>query len=176
MELISEPLSDKHVLSSFCCGDDSLDRWLRVSALRGGLQDTGRTWVVHDGDGVVLGYYTLAGHALHREALSKTQARSLPVEVPAILLAKLAVDISCQGQGVGKDLLLEAFEHCVSAGGQVAARYVVVDAIDDHAASFYEKFGFQRIPKTDPIRLLRRLKDIEADLAADPRPANDPPP
>lgn len=135
-----------------------------ASALRGNLQDTGRTWVIHEGDGVVLGYYTLAGHALHREALSRSQARSLPREVPAILLAKLAVDISLQGQGVGRDLLLEAFERCVSAGDVVAARYVVVDAVDDHAASFYEKYGFKRIPNTDPIRMHRRLKDIAADL------------
>jgi ribosomal protein S18 acetylase RimI-like enzyme len=168
MELISELLNDTHVLSSFSCGNDSLDRWLRTSALRGNLQDTGRTWVIHEGDGVVVGYYTLAGHALHRGTLSRSQARSLPVEVPAILLAKLAVDISLQGQSVGKDLLLEALERCVAAGEVVAARYVVVDAVDDRAASFYEKYGFQRIPNTDPIRLLRRLREIAADL----RPAN----
>ncbi len=164
MELISEPLNDGHVLSSFSCGNESLDRWLRASALRGSLQDTGRTWVIQEGDGVVLGYYTLAGHALHRDNLSRSQARSLPREVPAILLAKLAVDTSLRGQGVGRDLLVEALERCVAAGEVVAARYVVVDAIDDHAASFYEKYGFQRIPNTDPTRMHRRLKDIAADL------------
>jgi ribosomal protein S18 acetylase RimI-like enzyme len=164
VELISELLSDRHVLSSFSCGNDSLDRWLRSSALRGNLQDTGRTWVIHEGDNVVLGYYTLAGHALHRETLSRSQAHSLPVEVPAILLAKLAVDISLQGQGVGRDLLLDALERCVAAGDMVAARFVVVDAVDDHAASFYERYGFQRIPNTDPIRMHRRLRDIASDL------------
>lgn len=165
MELISEPLNDQHILRYFSCGNDSLDRWLRESALRGHIQDTGRTWVIHDGDGVVLGYYTLAGHVLHREALSRSQGRSLPADVPAILLAKLAVDISLRGQGVGRDLLLDALERCVAAGDLVAARYVVVDAIDDHAASFYEKYGFKRIPDTDPIRMHRRLRDIAADLA-----------
>src|SRR4029450_9950109 len=112
MELISEPLSDQHILSSFSCGNDSLDRWLRTSALRGEAQDTGRTWVIHEGDGVGVGYYTLAGHVLHRRLLTKSQAHSLPAEVPAILLAKLAVDTSLQGQGVGRDLLLEALERC----------------------------------------------------------------
>jgi ribosomal protein S18 acetylase RimI-like enzyme len=164
MELISELLSDWHVVTSFGCGNDSMDRWLRTSALRANAQDTGRTWVIHDGEGVVLGYYTLAGHALHRDNLSRSQARSLPMQVPAILLAKLAVDVSLQGQGVGRDLLLEALERCVAAGYTVAARYVVVDAIDDQAASFYEKYGFQRIPDTDPIRMHRRLRDIAADL------------
>jgi predicted N-acetyltransferase YhbS len=87
-----------------------------------------------------------------------------PVEVPAILLAKLAVDISLQGQGVGRDLLLDALERCVAAGDIAAARYVVVDAVDDHAASFYDKYGFQRIPNTDPIQMHRRLRDIASDL------------
>jgi ribosomal protein S18 acetylase RimI-like enzyme len=89
---------------------------------------------------------------------------SLPREVPAILLAKLAVDNSLQGQGVGRDLLLEALERCVHAGQTVGARYVVVDAADEDAAAFYEKYGFQRIPDTDPIRMQRRLSDIAAAL------------
>jgi ribosomal protein S18 acetylase RimI-like enzyme len=164
MELISQPLSDQHILRYFSCGNDSLDRWLRDSAFRGQAQGTGRTWVIHEGDGVVVGYYTLAAHVLHRETLSKSQARSLPREVPAILLAKLAVDNSLQGQGVGRDLLLEALERCVDAGQTVGARYVVVDAADEHAAAFYEKYGFQRIPDTDPIRMHRRLSDIAAAL------------
>lgn len=167
MDLTSESLDEEHVLTSFSCGKESLDRWLRQSAARGGKQDTGRTFVLHDGDGVVLGYYTLAGHLLHRDSLSlsRTEARSLPEELPAILIAKLAVDLTLQGQGFGRDLLVEALSKCVAAGSIAASRYVVVDAIDEEAASFYTRYGFRPIPGTDPVRLIRRLKDIAADLA-----------
>jgi ribosomal protein S18 acetylase RimI-like enzyme len=99
--------------------------------------------------------------------LSKKQANSLPAEVPAILLAKLALDVSLQGQGLGDELLLDALTRCVRAGEIVASRFVVVDAIDEDAAKFYEKYGFMRIPDTAPVRLLRRLKSIAADLSTD---------
>jgi GNAT superfamily N-acetyltransferase len=115
----------------------------------------------------VVAYYTLTGHALHRDSLSKKQANSLPAEVPAILLAKLALDVSLRGQGLGSKLLLDALTRCVRAGELVASRFVWVDAVDESAAAFYEKYGFTRIPDTAPVRLLRRLKSIAADLSAD---------
>lgn len=164
MDLISELLGESHILTQFSCGKEPLDRWLKHSAARGSKQDTGRTWVIHEGDGYVVGYYTLAAHALHRDNLPKHAARSLPQEVPVILLAKLAVDESLRGQGYGEGLLLEALEKCVAAGAIAASRHVVVDALDEEAVRFYEKYGFERILETN--RLLRRLKDIAADLAA----------
>lgn len=162
MDLISELLDETHILTQFACGKEPLDRWLRTSAARGNIQDTGRTWVVHAGDGYVLGYYTLTAHALHRDNLSQKEARSLPREIPVILLAKLAIDARLKGQGYGRDLLVGVLEKCVDAGAIAASRYVVVDAIDENAAKFYEHYGFDRIPKTD--RLLRRVKDIAPDL------------
>ena len=114
---------------------------------------------------MVLGYYTLAANALHRDTLPKAEARSVPREIPAILLAKLALDQSLRGQGIGRDLLVEALTKCANATLLVAARFVVVDALDESAATFYEKYGFKRIPGTEPVRLLRRLTDITADLA-----------
>lgn len=167
MELASALLDTSHVVSSFISGNDHLDRWLRNSAARGNKQNTGRTWVIHEGDKVVLGYYTLAAHVLHRESLSTRTGRGLPTEIPSILLAKLALDLSLQGQGFGRNLLLEALSKCVSSGLIVASRFVVVDAIDERAATFCERYGFLRISGTDPARLHRKLSDIAADLDDD---------
>jgi GNAT superfamily N-acetyltransferase len=163
----SEPLNDSHILTSFDSGKEPLDRWLRQSAGRGQLQDTGRTFVWHVGDGEILAYFTLTGHALHRGSLSRKQAHSLPAEVPPILLAKLALDASLHGQGLGGELLLDALTRCVRAGEIVVSRFVVVDALDENAVGFYEKYGFTPVPDTEPVRLLRRLKSIAADLSAD---------
>lgn len=66
---------------------------------------------------------------LHRDSLSKKQARSLPAEVPAILLAKLALDTSMHGEGLGAELLLDALTRCAQAGQLVASRSAdLVDA------------------------------------------------
>lgn len=167
MALISEQLNDSHILSSFDSGWEALDRWVRTSAGRAEAQDTGRTFVWHEGDEVVLAYFTLAGHALHRDSLSRSKAGSLPAEIPAIVLAKLALAKTLQGQGLGSELLVDALSRSVRASQLVASRFVVVDAIDDAAAAFYEKFGFTRIPGTEPVRLLRRVRDIATDLATD---------
>lgn len=161
----SEPLHDRHVLGTFSCTDASLDRWLQESAARAIAQGTGRTWVWHEGDDHVIAYFTLVAHIIRREALSRTQGRSLPREVPAILIAKLALAESLHGQGFGEQLLLDALSRCVNAGDIVGSRFVVVDAIDDAAESFYVRYGFQPMPGTAPTRLLKRLASIANDLA-----------
>ncbi|HZE17673.1 MAG TPA: GNAT family N-acetyltransferase, partial [Mycobacterium sp.] len=65
--------------------------------------------------------------------------------VGMVLLARLAVDRSQQGKGVGAMLLAEALRKAVAAGEVAAARLIVVDAVDEDAAAFYERYGFVRI-------------------------------
>jgi GNAT superfamily N-acetyltransferase len=142
-----------------------LDGWLRESALRGQKQDTERTWVWHRGDNLVVAYFTLAAHIIERDGLGAKEQRSLPDRIPAILLAKLALDSSLQGTGLGGQLLLDALIRCVAASTSLGCRFVVVDAIDEKAERFYHTYGFTAMPQ-DPRqrRLLRRLKDIREDL------------
>jgi predicted N-acetyltransferase YhbS len=85
--------------------------------------------------------------------------------IPAILLARLALDRSHQGQGIGAELLWDALRRAVVANRQAAARLVVVDAIDGHAASFYDHFGFGPIPG-NPTRLVQKMSSIEAALGS----------
>jgi GNAT superfamily N-acetyltransferase len=95
--------------------------------------------------------------------------RGGPRQIPAVLLARLALDESLQGQGLGGALLADALERIVAATETVAARFVVVDAIDEHAALFYEHHGFQRIP--DTRRLIQKLTDVTSALRLDvPKP------
>jgi len=78
-------------------------------------------------------------------------------------LARLAVDQSQQGKGVGAMLLAEALRKAVAAGEVAAARLIVVDAVDDNAAAFYERYGFVRAPE-HPLRLYGRMKDVRDSL------------
>ncbi len=110
-----------------------------------------------------MAYFTLAAHLVARESLTKRTARGSPNVIPAILLARLALDLSLQGQGLGAELLWDALSRAVAANRQAAARLVVVDAVDDGAASFYEHFGFEPIP-SNPTRLVQKVSSIEAAL------------
>jgi len=158
-----ERLDDHHDVSDFDSGNDELDGWLRRHALAAQRMDSARTFVITRNDGIV-GYFSLTmGSVLRAEAPAKL-TRGLPAyPVGMVLLARLAVDRREQGKGLGAMLLAEALRKAVAAGEAAAARLVVVDAIDDEAARFYERSGFVAAP--DHLdRLYRRIKDIRASL------------
>lgn len=62
------------------------------------------------------------------------------------MIVKLALTEQLHGQGLGEQLLLDALSRCVVAGEVVGSRFVVVDAIDAAAESFYVRYGFQSLP------------------------------
>jgi predicted N-acetyltransferase YhbS len=76
-----------------------------------------------------------------------------------VLLARLAVDKNNKGQGLGEYLLMHALDAVVSTAATVGVQCVVVDAIDDDAARFYRKYGFE--PLTDePLTLFLPVASI----------------
>jgi GNAT superfamily N-acetyltransferase len=164
--LSSVPLDDaRHTLSGFDSGEASLDEWLLNSALGSDARGITRTFVWTEVDTTnVIGYYTLMAHVLQRAALPKSLGHGSPSEIPAVLLARLALDKSSQGQGLGGALLADALERAALAARNVGARFAVVDALHEPAGAFYEHHGFKRIPGT--LRLVQKMSSIEASLAA----------
>jgi GNAT superfamily N-acetyltransferase len=157
---------DDHDLSDFDSGNDELDGWLRRHALAAQRMDSARTFVITR-NGRVAGYLSLTmGSVLRAEAPAKL-VRGLPAyPVGMVLLARLAVDRREQGRGLGALLLAEALRKAVAAGEAAAARLVIVDAIDDDAVRFYERFGFVAAPE-HPRWLYRRMKDIHSSLESE---------
>jgi GNAT superfamily N-acetyltransferase len=158
-----ERLDAEHDLSEFESGNAELDGWLQRHGLAAQLMDSARTFVLVKQDRVV-GYFSLTmGSVLRQDAPAKL-VRGLPAyPVGMVLLARLAVDRNEQGIGLGGTLLAEALRKAVAAGDAAAARLVVIDAINEDAARFYERHGFIRAPD-HPLRLYRRMKDIAASL------------
>jgi GNAT superfamily N-acetyltransferase len=111
----------------------------------------------------VVAYYSLAAHLLQRDQLPSKLGRGGPRQVPSVLLARLALDQTLRGQGLGGALLADALRRVLRATETVAARFVVVDSIDENAAAFYQHHGFRPIP--DTMRLIAKLSDIAAALA-----------
>lgn len=85
--------------------------------------------------------------------------------IPAVLLARLAVDESVQGRGIGAWLLRDAMLRTLSAADAVGVRVMLVQAISPDARGFYERHGFEPSP-TDPLTLQMLLKDIRAGVDA----------
>lgn len=158
-----ERLNAHHDVSTFDSGSEVLDQWLRRHALAAQRMDSARTFVVTR-SGRVVGYFSLTmGSVLRGEGPAKL-VRGMPAyPVGMVLLARLAVDRSEQGKGIGATLLAEALRKAAAAGEVAAARLVVVDAVDEIAAAFYERYGFVRVPE-HPLRLYRRIKDVRASL------------
>lgn len=73
-------------------------------------------------------------------------ARGAPQQIPTILLAKLALDSTVHGQGLGADLLVHALDTVLAAARRAGGRVVLVDAIDESARAFYEHHDFQQPP------------------------------
>ena len=153
-----------HDPSEFRCGEPSLDEWLVTHAAAEVRRGSARVWVWVDEAGTtptrILGYYSLSASKVARENLPKALGRGGPVEVPAVLIGRLALDASLRGQGLGEVLLADALSRIVDATRTVGARFVVVDALHEGAALFYERLGFRRLPGS--LLLVQKVADIAA--------------
>jgi GNAT superfamily N-acetyltransferase len=161
--LFSEKLTKHHNLSSFDCGKASLDEWLKRFAVVNQRSDAARTYVIHR-SGRVVAYYSLTPGSVRKEESPARVAKGLarhPIGV--ILLARLAVDRSEQGKGLGKALLIDALTRCLEAADTIGARAILVHAIDDEAAAFYRRFGFEP-SRLRPNQLMLLMKDLRASL------------
>jgi predicted N-acetyltransferase YhbS len=164
---VSEPLDADHEIEGFACGVDVLDLWLRRHARHAQAMRTARTFVWQRGDGVVVAYFSLAAHLVLRSELPRRVGQGSPDSIPAVLLARLALDRALRGQGLGGELLWDALSRACAAADVAAARLVVVDAIDSSAASFYAHHGFGAVPG-NPHRLVQKVNDIAAALQPGP--------
>jgi len=158
-----EKLTKDHDVSTFDCGKASLNDWLRRFALTNQQNDSARTYVLHRA-GKVVGYYSVSAGSVRKEESPDRIAKGLAKHpIGVILLARLAVDRSEHGAGLGKILLADAVSRALAAADAIGARAILVHAIDDQAAAFYRKFGFEPSP-LDPKQLMLLMKDIRATL------------
>ncbi len=159
-----EPLARSHDASQFDCGaHPALNEWLKRFAWVNQQNETSRTYVVHRANRVA-GYYAIAAGSLRLEEAPARVAKGLARHpVPIILLTRLAVDKREQGRGLGKALLKDALIRISAAADIVGARAVLVHAIDDAAAAFYEHFGFEPTPANE-FHLMLLMKDLRRNL------------
>jgi ribosomal protein S18 acetylase RimI-like enzyme len=162
-DFITEPLASEHDRAAFSCGVEPLDRYLNQQARQDARSRVAAPFVLTDRDsGRIIGYYTLSAFAVDLTELPSQLRKRLPryPQVPVVLLGRLAVDQRFAGQGWGKALLIDALRRSLEHSRQIAAMAVVVDAKDDAARSFYERYGFQRLADHE-YRLFLAMGTIE---------------
>ena len=153
-------LSEEHDCDGFNCGHALLNEWLRRHASQNQRANAARTFVVcREQEPLVIGYYSLAVGAVDHAAAPACVRKGLARHpIPAIVLARLAVDISYQRKKIGRGLLKDAILRTLHAADIAGIRAIFVHAQDDRARGFYERFGFESSP-LNPQQLMLMIKE-----------------
>lgn len=163
-----EPISKKYDRQAFDCGDDELNTFLHRYARKSHALGGAKTFLAIDAiDGkTILGFYSLAPASVAYDRTPVLIKRGLARhEVPMFRLARLAVDCSIQGQGLGGQLLLAAGRRCLRVASQAGGVALLIDAKDERIARWYAGYG--AVPLLDaPLSLVLPLKTIHTALVA----------
>ena len=161
-DLKIEPLGSQHDRAGFTCGVESLDQYFRAYASQDARRKTNGVFVLTalSESKDVLGYYTLCATGLPQGDIPVAARKHIPRYplVSATLVGRLAVATAHQGRGLGALLLADAAERAYASASSVGSSMLVVDAINERAAAFYEANGFVRL--TDSLRLLLPMTTI----------------
>jgi len=148
-------------VTSFDCGQPALNQFLQRYALLNQKANSAQTYVCCKA-GEVTGFYSLAVGSVEPATAPGRITKGLARHpVPVMILARLAVDRSHQGAGLGAALLKDALLRTLQAADIAGIRTLIVHAKDDAARVWYEKWGFEPSP-TDPYHLFLLLKDLKA--------------
>jgi len=139
------PLERHHERTRFDCGVPELNTFLKATARQHSQKGISRTFVLTERQtpGAIMGFFTLTLCEVRTEHLPERYARRYPAHgLPAVRLARLAVSKKYQGKGYGALLLAEAVHRTVLIGEQAGLIGLFVDAKNQAARTFYEKYGF----------------------------------
>jgi GNAT superfamily N-acetyltransferase len=162
-----EKLRVHHDLSEFACGELALDEWLRRRALQNEESGASRTYVICAGQQVV-GYYALAvGAVAHAEASGRVR-RNMPDPVPVMIIGRLAVHKDFQGRRIGPALLRDAVLRTLQAAEIAGVRAILVHAVSERAARFYQACGFIASPMEPMTLMITVAEAVKAFVSTSP--------
>ena len=171
-EIRIEPLDSHHDRGAFDCGEASVTRYLREVALQAqrAYRAASKVAVFPNAPTRIAGYYTLANHRIVDQEMPEAVARELKVHnlrsgAPAILLAQLGVDMTARSRGLGRFLLKRALTECYRVAQHVGGTAVLVDAIDERRAAWYEANADFRVIDSEGKRLLLPMKTLAKAIA-----------
>jgi GNAT superfamily N-acetyltransferase len=154
-----EAISRANDRKSFDCGDASLNEFLKRYARQGHESGAAKTFVAVDNrdNRTLLGFYSLAPASLAYADAPESIRRGLARhDVPGFRLARIAIDLRWQGEGLGGQLLAAAATRCLRAAAEVGGVVLIIDAKNDRAARWYRSYGAQAL-SDKPLTLVMSL-------------------
>jgi ribosomal protein S18 acetylase RimI-like enzyme len=167
-----EVLSRAHDRGGFDCGSPPLNAFLRETARQHFKRGLSRTFVLVDGTGAenkkILGYLSLTMCRVHGHELPIGISKDYPREICGVKLARLAVAKEQHGRGLGTRLLMAAMQKSLEVFELAGGIGLFVDAKDDRAKAFYEKFGLVALSGNElklfmPVGTIRTLIVSQAE-------------
>ena len=156
-------LEKKYDKTRFNCGYNLLDEYLKKQAKQDVSRDLSACFVLVDETDIIKGYYTLSANSIKREEFPEELIKKLPpnyIDIPTILLGRLAIDELIKGNGWGEIILLDALNRSLLISESLGRVAIVVDPIDINAQKFYFKYGFILLPNSGKMFL--PMKTIKA--------------
>jgi len=156
-------LSRAHDRAGFDCGVPELNAFLKATARQHGDKGISRTFVLTDHNSpVIMGFFTLTLCEGTAEKLPAVYAKKYPHHgLPALRLGRLAVSRKHQGKRYGELLLTEAIHRTLLIAEQAGVIGLFVEAKNDSARSFYERYGFVTLPH-QPLHLFLPIETLRA--------------
>ena len=142
------PLTGSHDRQGFDCGRQELNDWLRQVARQHQDKGLSKTFVAisEDAQDRICAYYALTLAELESRHLPQAWRKKLPRRIPGVRLGRLAVDKRYQGKGLGEVLLVDALIRARRIHTEAGGIGLFVDALDEQAARYYQRFGFVSAP------------------------------
>ncbi len=146
-DLKIEPLVAQHQRDEFCCGNDIIDGFFAKRSLKDHDNYKVRVRVATSGDeAAVKGFYSLTLKTLApKEIGGKIGNKFGKWDIPAVYLSMIATDKTCQGGGLGFDMMFDVFEKTLSIADLAGTACLVLDAVDEETAEWYSKLSFLKL-------------------------------
>ena len=150
------PLAGSHDRQGFDCGRQELNDWLRQVARQHQDKGLSKTFVAIREDELarICGYYALTLAELENRHLPEAWRKKMPRRIPGVRLGRLAVDRQYQRKGLGELLLIDALARAQRIYSEAGGIDLFVDALDERAAEYYRRFGFQPAPDNPMLLFL----------------------
>lgn len=162
------PLATTHVAAGFDCGSPAQSEWLVRHALQAHQSGTSRVYVVTgdaDEGRRVLGYYALAAGSVAPATAPQGLAQGAGrYHQPVVILTRLGVNLSCQGLGLGRALVVDALRRVAAASEVIGVRTLLIHCENDAARDFYLRLTKFDASPTDPLHLFLLMKDLRKAL------------
>ena len=159
MQWVEAAIGKYHDRKAFDCGERALNDYLVRFARQNHESGGAKTFLACDptNPARIFAFYSLSPASIDYARTPPLIRRKLGrYDVPAFRLGRIAVDRTCQGAGLGGQLLVAAAQRCIAASEIVGGVAIVIDAKSPRAAAWYARFG--AIPLDDaPLTMMLSL-------------------